>query len=360
MTRKLLVLNGLAIIGIAIEHANAYGMQAMFFWTDRYLPVSVPNFDQLNSLGYYLTLIMRQLAIFTVPAFLFISGFFIAFMARGANAKVTLGSILPRVKVLLIPFLVWTTVRYLLLRRFPTSIDEILNPYHFVPLLIQFYLISPILVPLARTRAMLLLGIAAAIHLGGQVLNYLAALGVTSPTIALIEMLTPRWVIFGQLPFWFPFGLVVGLHIQAFQAWVNRYKKLLLIGTIVFGVGCVAEYLLLDALNGSQWLNPSIGGISKTAFSLTFILWFLSSDDRTIPFTKAITAVSAKSLGIYLGNIPAVYVIALLMYYLTPVLLGLQFYYQVILFIAGLFGPLLLMELIQRSPAKRYYRYIFG
>ncbi len=39
MVNRLLLLNGLAAIMVAFHHAAAYGFNAMFRWTDRYLPV---------------------------------------------------------------------------------------------------------------------------------------------------------------------------------------------------------------------------------------------------------------------------------------------------------------------------------
>jgi len=46
----------------------------MFWWTDRYLPVSVPNFDQFGGPSYYFYRVLEQLVIFMIPAFFFVSG----------------------------------------------------------------------------------------------------------------------------------------------------------------------------------------------------------------------------------------------------------------------------------------------
>ena len=360
MTRKLLILNGLAILGVTIQHANAYGMQAMFFWTDRYLPVSVPNFDQLDSLAYYLTLTTRQLATFAVPAFLFISGFFIAFMARGDESRITWKVIVSRLKFLVIPFIIWTCVRFLMLGRIPSSVEEVLGPYHFIPMLIQFYLISPILVPVAkRWGKELLIGVAA-LHLGLQTVNYVNGLGLEYGSQQIIQSMTPRWFILGQQPFWFPFGLVAGLHIQQFQSWLARTKRVFLTGAVALAPAAILEYQFVDKLNGEPWLSPAFGGFTRTFFILAFILWFLAMEKESLPFPENLSKLGARSLGIYLGNIPFVYVVAVFMYHVTPRMLGHQFFYQAILFSAGLFGPLLLMEAVRRSPARRWYRHVFG
>jgi hypothetical protein len=47
MIKRMLYLNGLAVLTVILYHSSAWGFIGMFFWTDRYRPVSVPNFDQL-------------------------------------------------------------------------------------------------------------------------------------------------------------------------------------------------------------------------------------------------------------------------------------------------------------------------
>ena len=360
MTKRLLILNGLAILTIPIHHASAYGLQAMFYWTDRYLPVSVPNFNLLGTLPYYIIVILRQLDTYSVPAFLFISGFFVAFMARGKASNVTLKILMPRIKILLIPFAIWTVIRYVLLRRFPTSLDELLDPYHFIPILIQFYLISPLLVPLARNRWKLFLILAALVHLSVQSLRYISDLGIEFPGQAFLIGVTPRWVFIGQQPFWFPFGLVFGLHHKYFTELIGKIKDRLLLITVLFGLLAIGEYLVADYLNGDVWIGPSFSGITRNIYILGFILLILATKESSIPFEDFLSNLGAKSLGIYMANIPAIYLTAVLMYRLTPWALGMQFIYQAILILVGLGGPLLLMWLVRETPIRTSYRYLFG
>lgn len=360
MSKKLLILNGLAILIVPLHHATAYGVQAMVFWVDRYRQVAVPNYDLVGTLPYELTVLIRQLNTFAVPAFLFISGFFLAFLARGEKSKVTWKSMMPRITTLLFPFVVWTIIRYILLRKLPTSLDDILDPYHFVPLLIQYYLLAPVLVPFAKRHPRILLFITSALLLFVQGLRYLSGMGVDFPGMSWILSLTPRWFILGQQPLWFPLGLVFGLNYQGFQSWLASQRRLLLPGTVMFGAFSFLEFHLIDSLNGDTWLNPVFGGFSRTLYILAFLLWFMSLDDRSIPFSEHITKVSARSLGIYMANIPFIYTVAVLMYKFTPTLLGIQPLYQSILYIFGLFGPLALMMLVMKSPARSVYRYVFG
>ena len=201
---------------------------------------------------------------------------------------------------------------------------------------------------------------AAFFQFGVQGVRYLDGLGVHFPGQNLILFLTPRWFFIGQQPFWFPFGLVVGLHMAEFQQWLARAKRMLLPGTVAFGSLAILEFQAADNFNGDQILNPAFAGFTRTIYVLVFLLWFLSLNEKLIPLTNQIVKVSSKSLGIYMANIPAIYITAVLMYKFTPKLLGIQPVYQGILFTAGLFGPILLMEFVRRSPARPWYRTLFG
>lgn len=360
MTKKLLLLNGLAILVVPLHHATAYGLNAMTEWAHRYMIVTGTNLDQLSSLKYYLTMAIRQLDSFAVPAFLFISGYFIAFMARGEKSKVTWKMVLPRVKILVIPLLLWTIIRNMLLLRVPNSLDDLLNPYTFILLLIQFYLVSPFIVPLAKNRGKLLLLAAAVIHLGVQTLKYLYFIGLDFPGMDILIWLTPRWFFLAQQPFWFPLGVVIGLHLTEVNKLLMPLKRLLLVSTIVLGVVSVFEYLYIDQILGDTGSNPALAGFTRTLYILALILWYLTLNEDKIPFSKQISKLSGRSLGIYLANIPVSYVVAVFFYHYIPALLGMQLLYQGFLFLVGLFGPLLLMELLRRSPARRYYRLVFG
>ena len=360
MAKKLLILNGLAILMIPLQHATAYGLQALFEWTNRYLPVEVPNYDLLGSVPYHVFIVIRQISAFSVPAFLFISGYFISFLAKGMAAKLSWKQVLPRIKGLIYPFILWTFFRYVLLRQMPTSIDDLLNPYHFIPLLIQFYLIAPLLVWVAKGNWKALLIVVAILHFAVQALRYVDGLGFGSPALDQVLNLIPRWILIGQQPFWFPLGIVFGLYSKEATLRLDRARWKLGVATVVFLVLSIAEYYVGDFVNGSAWLGPTNESIFRNFYILTIILFILSLDEAQFIIPKRLSDLGARSLGIYMANIPAIFIVAVLMYNLTPRLLGYQLIYMIILFFAGLFGPLLLMWTVRKTPARRYYRYLFG
>ncbi len=166
----------------------------MFLWSHTAIGATAPNFAALGSLSYYVVMAPRLLFSFSGAAFFFISGYFVGILAKGDGSSVTWSMVFSRIRLLLVPFFLWTIVRYILLRQFPRSIDDILSPYHWIPLLIQFYLISPFIVRLARRNWKLLLLLALLIGLiFGSFLSYLAGFG-WAPAQQLQASL-PNWII---------------------------------------------------------------------------------------------------------------------------------------------------------------------
>ncbi len=109
MVKKLLALNGIAILGAILYHSAGWGFVSMFWWTDRYMPVSVPNFSQIGSFSYFSLRFIEQVIIVAIPAFLFVSGYFVVF-ASGKNPSPKWRWIFTRVSFLVIPYLIWTII----------------------------------------------------------------------------------------------------------------------------------------------------------------------------------------------------------------------------------------------------------
>jgi fucose 4-O-acetylase-like acetyltransferase len=344
---------------VVLNHSASYGLNALFFWTDRYLQVSVPNFDQYGSLAYYILFFIHEVAEFAIPAFLFVSGYFIAFAARTNEAGIKFDFISSRIKKLISPYIVWSIIVIIVLQRFPPTLNQVLTVYYYIPLIIQYYLLSPLLVPLARDRWKLLLICTAIIQFGLESLRLLSLLGVDLPGMDLIIRLTPIWFFPGRI-FYFSIGLVAGMHVQEFGQWLSRSKWILLSSSVVMFALSIAEYEYLTNLLQDQWLVPKYSGLFRALFAVTFTLSILAFDKIPIPYPQKFANLGGKSLGIYFANTPILYIVASFMYYLTPRLLGMPLVYQAILITAGLGGSLLMMTFVKKSPARKAYPYIFG
>ena len=360
MVRRLLLLNGIAVIGVVLNHASGYGFRAMFRWTDRYLPVTVPDFSQAGSLAFYGIVLIQQLIYFTLPAFLFVSGLFVAFSAGKDNPKLQWNVVFSRVKTLLIPLIVWIVIIFLFFfRRFPRSLDDALISYYYIPLLIQFFILAPFIVRWAKQRWVLLLILAAVAELSRDTIYYLTALGVEFPGQELLIRLTPPWLI-PTLIFWFTLGVVAGIHRERFSQWLARNKKLLLIALVVLVPLTIVEYQLVWQTSGKEWLGPYFGGYSRSFYALAFLLCFLAYEKVSIPYSNNLSQLGSKSLGVYLAHGPIMYVVAIILYEFTPRILGRQVMYQSILILIGLGISLIAMQLVSKTRLRVAYHYIFG
>ena len=76
MIKRLLYLNGLAVITVILYHSAAWGFVGMFYWADRYRNVPAPNFDLIGSSSYFALRTIEQLIIYGIPTFLCLVSFF--------------------------------------------------------------------------------------------------------------------------------------------------------------------------------------------------------------------------------------------------------------------------------------------
>ena len=369
MIRRLLLLNGLATLGVVLYHASSWGFVAMFWWTDRYLPVEVPNFDQLGSLSYYGLRTVEQVIIFSIPAFLFVSGFFVA-VACGRNRRTVEWKLVrARISHLVIPYLVWSLLIFVgdfaqgttysgpdYVRRL--ALGQARPGFYYVPLLTQLYLLSPLLIPVARTRWKWLLVAAALVQLAAQGLRYPATVGVELPALKPFLALTPAWLFPGRI-FWFVLGLVAGFHLQHLKRWLARVKWGLLVGSIVLVPVGMLEFEILLRFSGENWIAPA-ETVIDSLYAGCLILAFLAFDKTTIPLSKSIDQIGGKSFGVYLVHGPVLEVASRVAYHVVPGILAFQALFQPLLVVLGLGIPLLVMMLVDRSPAHRVYHYLFG
>ena len=366
MIRRLLLLNGLAILAVVSNHAVVWGFLAMFWWVDRYRPVAVPNYDQFGTVPYYFLVGVSRLGAFAVPAFLFVSGFFVAYAARGDQSAPKWKIMVVRLKILLIPYLIWSAVIF---AGDALQQGKILAPteyltrlaiggahpvYFYVPLLCQFYLLSPLVVGIAKSRWRLLLLTSALLQLGVLCLRYLNLFGVEIPTLrAATDLLFPMYA------FFFAAGLVLGFHLQELKERLARLKWRLLAALIVLGWLTAVESEVVYRLSGiRRGAGPTT--IPASLYAAAFIFCFLAFHRTSIPVSKEIYWLGGASYGIYLLHPKVLEFSAKAMQKFVPWILAYHVLFQLTLVVLGVGGPLLFMTLVAKSPARRAYRYLFG
>ncbi len=370
MVRRLLYFNGIAIFSVILFHAVGQGFVALFFWTDRYLPVSVPNFDQAGSPTYFSFRTIEQLAVFSIPLFLFVSGYFIAFATGRTQANIGWQVIWVRLRNLAIPYLVWSIVvlaiDFVFTGRLvsPIRLAEMLltgrsNPaYYYVPLLAQFYLLTPLIVPLAKSRWVTLIAVVGIIQLIVQLSHYPALLGLDTPALQPFMNLVPKWFFPARI-FWFTLGVITGFHIQQIKGFLTRYKRVILWATVLSIPLGILEWEMYLGLSGSPWIDHR-ETLIDTPYSLLVIFCVIAFDKIPTPLPNLFGNLGSKSYGIYLIHPIVMIYLARALYHLLPGVLGTQILFIPVMVGFGLGIPLLMMWIVDRTPLQRAYSYLFG
>ena len=243
---------------------------------------------------------------YAVPLFVFISGVFVwgrTLPAEKASAdKIDWGPLLSRrISIVLVPYLAWSALYMTLLaRQEPGSLSPLRvlgllltghTWYHlyFVPMLLTFYLLTPLAVPILRRSPELLL-------VGCYLLRILAG-----PEIAAAFR-----VLFGDLGWSYAVHIVTHLPHMALGAWFavrhDRLPKqgwfaalLLAFGTTVL---LAASLGATEALQGP--LSRLIYPVGMAATVLGMALGALSAERFLEPYGRSIVVASALAFGVYL------------------------------------------------------------
>ena len=362
--KRLLVLNGLAILAVILYHASIWAFE-IISWTPQ-------RFDQMGTLTYYSLRAVEQAIVFAIAAFLFISGYFIAFAVGRIEANKQWRVIFTRIKNLVIPFLIWSVlilVLDMLLGNTYSVRDFLLTvitgkaspPYYYILLLVQYLILSPILVSLARTRYKLLLIVTALIQLIIISLRYDTFLELNIPALQSILFIN-RQNLFPSRIFFFTFGIVYGLHLsrsKQFRQKLIRVRWGLLVSLVVFFLLGIVEWEFLQRISGEISIGQTETLIDGF-YALAFILCFLAFEEFIPPFSEQLALLGVMSFGIYLIHNSIQEYVSKMIYHFLPWLMGYQILMQPILIVCGLGLPIILMALVKRSPIRQYYRYLFG
>ena len=370
MTKQLLLLNGLAIVGVILFHSAGWGFVALFAWAGRYLPVASPDFSQAGSVAYYGLRLIEQATAFSIPGFLCVTGFFVAFSTGDAGSGSILSRAWGRIRMLIIPYVIWSAIvifgLYLqdrrldlvaLLRMLLTGAS---NPaYYFVPLLIQLYLLGPLLVRIGRASPGLLLAGTGALQVVFYLAQYPILLRPDLPVVRLLALLTPKWLVLAYL-FWFSLGITLRLHLPRLREAVDKWRGMILAAIPLTYAAGVVEWELLRRWSGQPWIDTRttlIDGMYAGAMLLAWLFFFTRLPNW---FTRPAAGIGTQSYGIYLVHVPVMEVVARGVYHFAPPVLGLPAVFLPLLVAAGLGAPLLGMALVRRSPLRPMYPYLFG
>lgn len=368
MNRKLAFLTGLAIIAVVLNHATRWGLILQFGWQGQLSPRAIiPDQSQASGLSYYSLVAIQQLCYFGVPAFLFISGFFIAYTAQGTNnGRVSWKVVRTRIYKLFWPYIIWSVAVFIVegFQGRTFSIDayfvqlltgKTLGPYYYVPMLCQLYLLSPFVCRLGKDHPYALLALAGMLQLVCLGYYYLKLGGADLPGAPLENGWLFIWYIL-----YFPLGVVVGFRLKSFQTVITRYRGLLAMLTVVLGATSILEAEWLYHATGNFEATHDMLKLSTNLYATVFILALLAFDWRASGLLQAVNRIGAKSYGIYLLSPAVFFIFAQVMNRFVPVLLSQPLVMILAFTTAGIGGVALAMEFIARSPLRSAYRYLFG
>jgi len=270
------LLRGLAIIAVVAIHSTGSGLE----------------FDP-DSFNFNFTILWRNSLNFSVPLFIAISGYFLA------NKKIVsfhehlffLKKQIPRVYI---PFLFWSIFWLILAVAFNKPIfHEILKlitfqswgPYYFIALIIQFYLLLPILKRFA-TPTGLFLSVATSIVITLIIGYFRYYTDVQLPLILYGGNFT-TFVMF------FILGLYLGKETK-----VKISNKLLSILILIFyALSCVESYALIAIYNQA---GDAVTAAKPSSFMYSFTLIVFLFNNIDVIKSKLLNSIGKMSFGIYL------------------------------------------------------------
>jgi fucose 4-O-acetylase-like acetyltransferase len=368
MIKRLLLLNALGILAVILNHTCHWGYAMVA--ENMGIPIKDVTTQQLGILTYYGLLALERIGTFTVPAFLFVSGFFSAYSASGDKSALAWKTVLMRVLNLVIPYAIWSIIIFTL---DALIYKNVLSPltyiarmiyggatpeYFFVPMMCQFIILAPFVVPIAKTKPVWLLVTTFFVMLIIIGLDILNVMGF-SPLPLIVYKLLGNWSLFIKWSFYFSSGLVACFY-RDWSKGLQRYRWLLFALTLIFFVLQIVESEILYRASGNaNWRDNPIM-LTSVLYTVSLISCYFAFVDFKLPLQKHLNYLGNKVFGIYLvHNIVIVYSARGIERF-APFLINITFLNQAILYALGLGIPLLLIQTIVKTPAKRIYKYLFG
>ncbi len=347
MNRQFAALRGMAIIVVVFYHAIELGISIPVEW----------GYPAIGGIAYQVLLLLQQIGPFAVPTFLFISGCFMAYAAAGTPPMLSWKTVWINLTRLLWPYLLWSIVFYIIVyfqRHETYSVPGYIKqlavgyPYNFVPLLVFWLVLAPILVQLARRFSNVLIVIILVYQLTLLNLEYPGLLGFTFPNWTHFLKLPALHYTLAMWGIYYPLGLIYGVNAKSITPWLQRNRAVLWAITAVFFV--------LGSLSKVEILKFQL---AEYIYPLTFALLMPTIKRDAIPGVRLLEEVGKHSYGLYLTHLVILDLVLVSVKVLMPYLLNYRIWLMPSLFVLALAIPLIVMSNLARSPARSIYRYAF-
>ena len=273
------VLRGLAIIGVVAIHSDGIGYR----------------FENAR-MDFIGTACWRQFVNFSVPLFLAISGYFLAKKSLRSREDYVrfLKKQIPRVFV---PFLLWSifysihalisgTPLKTIIYRFLTFQSSV--PFYFILLIMQYYLLLPILQRIATIRGLVLSGFI-------SMVSCLVIFYVRYHTAFQL----PLYLYAGAFPTWLVF-FVLGIFLADRPLRVGN-RPLISFVIIGYALSLAETYFLYDSYNKIEYSVTAVK-VSSFLYSASLILLLFNRYARRTLKSKVLLYIGEISFGIYLSH----------------------------------------------------------
>lgn len=349
MKRQFPALRGLAIILVVLNHAITLSLEKSL----------AAGFAEPLGWVNLVLLVLRSLGFVAVPIFLFISGGFFGYVAQGTPPGISYRVVWNNLKIIFFPYLIWSLVFYLYIGLTQGFNASPLNyakdllvgyPYNFIPLIMFFYVLAPLIVRLVNRVGWLPILLVFAAY---QALLILVVFPGSHP----IHM--PGWTRFIAPPvlattladwgIYFPLGLIYSTNSGKMDPLVKRIAWInIIVAVIAFG---------LTVLHGVKLVN--IAWI-RHILPLAFVLLIPLLERKMLPQVKFLEETGKLAYGIYLQHLLVINSLLLIVGFLLPDALQVVLVTAAISLLAGLVVPRWIMILVGKLHQRRLYRLLFG
>jgi peptidoglycan/LPS O-acetylase OafA/YrhL len=367
MKRKLPLLRGIAILTVILSHACLRAAEAF----EGNVKGDVP-FDTWSLFQYRFFLVTIQLGSYAVPAFLFISGLFVAYAVRGSSLGNDWTAIRGRLVALAWPFFLWSAIA--------VCVDVVLGiaspiryvwsclitgevewGYYFVPLLVQCYLLSIFIVPWMARRPGWVMSTAAAVQIASVGLRELGGLWLGWETIPGLgsncgQYLFTRWI------FYFVLGIWASSRTTQIAKWLQSRRLTVGLLALVFGALATTQGIALSETQHNMEWAMTQQRLFITVYALCALAYYFSLNISSASrLGRAIEKAGVVSLALYLIH-PIFYkgLFRILLHF-TPALVGRYAWVSALIyFLVGLGVIGLVTRLARQSQFGPFARRFLG
>lgn len=349
MKRHYPAIRGLAILLVVLNHSITLGLEIPANW----------GYALPTGLLEIILLFLKLIGWYAVPVFLFISGSFFAYAANGNPPAVSWKVVQNNVIHLSVPYIIWSIAYYVLIYLGYGQSFSILAylknlligfPYHFIPLILFYFILSPLLLRFSRYTGWVVLLVLIALY---QIFLIMALdgfkVGVNLPGWTNYFVVPVLARTFADWGIYFPLGLFLTLNNSVVLPRLEKFKMVFLFTSLAF--------LLIALLHSLQIIRFPL---ANHFYPFAFVFFLPVMKREWIPRIRTFELIGKRAFGLYLMHLLVINIVLLLAYAFIPVILGYQVVLQPILFVLAAGVPLLIMNNAARYLKGGAYRYIFG